>query len=233
MECSAYDDIRIQYGNNLKVDGLEELFKGTKLQATAGFILKIHSRRDDIERTNPQFKEGDIVLAYSEVAEYAILPGLGLTKLNDDVDTLPHYLGILGSSGLTTYIGLMKIGELKPAELVFVSVVAGAVGFFVGQLTKINGCRVVGVTGSDEKDWKQTYRVRNLLNLVGKSAEMQGFIVSHYVDHMDQFREEIICYLKQGKLKYRVDAKKDVDSFLEAFNSMFGGKDIGKAVIQL
>ncbi|KAH9320502.1 hypothetical protein KI387_015141, partial [Taxus chinensis] len=34
MECSAYDDICIQYENKLKVDGLEELFEGTKLQAT-------------------------------------------------------------------------------------------------------------------------------------------------------------------------------------------------------
>ncbi|KAH9318793.1 hypothetical protein KI387_020562, partial [Taxus chinensis] len=244
-----------------------------------------------VASANPQFKEGDIVLAFSEVAEYAILPGSGLTKLIDDVDTLPHYLGLLGSSGLTAYIGLMKIGELKPGEQVFVSAAAGAVGLVVGQLAKINGCRVVGVTGSDEKvkilkeefgfddafnyksetdwdaaltkyfptgidiyfenvggrmleavlnhintnaripvcgmisqyneDWKQTYGVRNLLNLVGKSAKMQGFIVAHYVDHMDQFREEMIGYLKQGKLKYRVDAKQGVDSFLEAFNSMF------------
>ncbi|KAH9288550.1 hypothetical protein KI387_032667, partial [Taxus chinensis] len=51
MECSAYDDIRIQYKNNLKVDRLEELFEGTKLPATAGFIFKIHSRRADIEKS--------------------------------------------------------------------------------------------------------------------------------------------------------------------------------------
>ncbi|KAH9290274.1 hypothetical protein KI387_034391 [Taxus chinensis] len=104
-----------------------------------------------VASANPKFNEGDIVLAFSEVAEYAILPGSGLTKLIDDVDTLPHYLGLLGSSGLTTYIVLMKTGDLKPEEQVFVSAAAGAVGFVVGQLAKINGCRVVGVTGSDKK----------------------------------------------------------------------------------
>ncbi|KAH9307116.1 hypothetical protein KI387_043788 [Taxus chinensis] len=51
MECSAYDDIRIQYKNNLKVDRLEELFEGTKLPATTSFIFKIHSRRADIEKS--------------------------------------------------------------------------------------------------------------------------------------------------------------------------------------
>ena len=77
------------------------------------------------------------------------------------------------------------------------------------------------------------YGVRNLLNLVGKCVKMQGFRVGHHLDQMDQFREEVTSYTKQGKLKYRVDMKQGIDSFLEAFGSMFSRKKIGKNVIQL
>jgi NADPH-dependent curcumin reductase CurA len=53
--------------------------------------------------------------------------------------------------GLTAYFGLMHICKPKTGETVVVSGAAGAVGVVVGQIAKINGCRVVGIAGSDEK----------------------------------------------------------------------------------
>jgi hypothetical protein len=54
-------------------------------------------------------------------------------------------------TGLTAYFGLMEIGKPKPGETMVVSGAAGAVGLVVGQIAKIHGCRVVGISGSDEK----------------------------------------------------------------------------------
>lgn len=51
----------------------------------------------------------------------------------------------------TAYFGFLEICKPKAGETVIVTGAAGAVGSIVGQIAKIKGCRVVGVTGSDEK----------------------------------------------------------------------------------
>jgi len=61
------------------------------------------------------------------------------------------YLGPLGVNGLTAYFGLLRVGAPAPGETVMVSAAAGSVGHLVGQIAKIAGTRVVGVTGSDAK----------------------------------------------------------------------------------
>jgi len=63
-------------------------------------------------------------------------------------------LGVLGRTGLTAYVGLLKIGELKDGggnNTVFVSAASGAVGSVACQIAKIKGCHVVGSTSSLEK----------------------------------------------------------------------------------
>lgn len=76
----------------------------------------------------------------------------GLKKLPELEHLSPDiWLGTLGMPGMTAYVGLLKIAELKPGQRVFVSGAAGAVGMLVGQIAKIKGCYVVGSCGSDEK----------------------------------------------------------------------------------
>lgn len=61
------------------------------------------------------------------------------------------YLGAMGMPGLSAYAGLLRIGEPKAGERVFVSGAAGAVGSVACQIAKIKGCYVVGSAGSAEK----------------------------------------------------------------------------------
>jgi NADPH-dependent curcumin reductase CurA len=62
------------------------------------------------------------------------------------------YLGALGMPGLTAYVGLLDIAEMKEGDTVFVSGAAGAVGSLVGQIAKRRGAaRVIGSAGSAEK----------------------------------------------------------------------------------
>ena len=97
------------------------------------------------------FKVGDFVSANLEWKEYQISNGNGLNKLNASASELTPFLGILGMTGLTAYLGLTEIGCPKPGETLVVSGAAGAVGSVVGQIGKIMGCKVVGIAGSDEK----------------------------------------------------------------------------------
>jgi NADPH-dependent curcumin reductase CurA len=61
------------------------------------------------------------------------------------------YLGLLGVPGLTAWVGLFRIANLKEGESVFVSGGAGAVGTAACQLAKLHGCRVLASAGSGEK----------------------------------------------------------------------------------
>jgi NADPH-dependent curcumin reductase CurA len=81
----------------------------------------------------------------------AVVSDKGLQKVDATMNPISYYLSVLGMTGLTAYIGLNHICKPLAGETVVVSGAAGAVGLVVGQLAKMQGCRVVGITGSDEK----------------------------------------------------------------------------------
>ncbi|TFD80630.1 NADP-dependent oxidoreductase [Cryobacterium sp. Sr8] len=65
---------------------------------------------------------------------------------------LSAYLGVLGMTALTAYVGLLEIAGLREGDTVFVSGAAGAVGTMVGQIARLKGAgRVIGSAGSVEK----------------------------------------------------------------------------------
>jgi NADPH-dependent curcumin reductase CurA len=85
--------------------------------------------------------------------EWAIVPARQLEPVDPAADGVPvsAYLGVLGMPGLTAWVGVHDIAEVRPGETFFVSAASGAVGSIAGQLAKIAGLRVVGSAGSAEK----------------------------------------------------------------------------------
>jgi NADPH-dependent curcumin reductase CurA len=104
-----------------------------------------------IDSTHAEFRKGDFISGNLEWKEYQVSDGKGLVKVDPKVSPLSSYLGVLGMTGLTAYLGLTEIGIPKAGETIVVSGAAGAVGSVVGQVGKIMGCNVVGITGTDEK----------------------------------------------------------------------------------
>lgn len=104
-----------------------------------------------VSSLHPDFKAGDFLVGYLDWKEYQVSKGEGLIKVDPEAASLPAYLGVLGMTGLTAYLGLKNIGLPKAGETVVVSGAAGAVGNVVGQIAKLMGCKVVGLAGSDEK----------------------------------------------------------------------------------
>lgn len=100
---------------------------------------------------NEDFKEGDFVNGMLQWKEFQTSTGKGLNKVDPEKASLSAYLGVLGLTGLTAYISLEHIGNLKKGETLLVSGASGAVGSTVGQIGKIKGCHVVGIAGTDEK----------------------------------------------------------------------------------
>jgi len=103
------------------------------------------------ESLAPGFKVGDFVMGMIPWQEEMVIDASGLQVVDGQIAPLSYYLGILGMPGLTAYFGLLDIGKPKRGETVVVSGAAGAVGIVVGQLAKIQGCRVVGIAGDDAK----------------------------------------------------------------------------------
>ncbi len=97
------------------------------------------------------FKVGDYVMGMLPWQEEMVVSATGLQVVDGNIAPLSYYLGILGMPGLTAYFGLLDIGKPKAGETVVVSGAAGAVGMVVGQIAKIQGCRVVGIAGDDAK----------------------------------------------------------------------------------
>lgn len=104
-----------------------------------------------VTSNHAQWAAGDIVLHFQGWREYHISSGIGLTKVDTSIAPMQAFLGAAGMPGQTAYFGLLRIGEPKAHETVFVSAAAGAVGSMVCQIARLKGCRVVGSVGSDEK----------------------------------------------------------------------------------
>ncbi len=94
--------------------------------------------------------EGDVVVGPTGWQERPTLSGDEVRPVDPSVDPATH-LGLLGTNGLTAYVGMLDIGDPEPGETVVVSAAAGSVGHVAAQLARIRGARVVGVAGSDEK----------------------------------------------------------------------------------
>jgi NADPH-dependent curcumin reductase CurA len=100
---------------------------------------------------DPSFKPGDLVLTWFGWREVFNAPAGTLQKL-DTLGLPPQaFLGVAGVNGLTAWVGLTKIAELKASDVVFVSAAAGAVGSVVCQIAKIMGHTVIGSAGGTEK----------------------------------------------------------------------------------
>ena len=96
------------------------------------------------------FAEGELVLAYTGWQDYALSDGASLSKLGSLAQP-SLALGVLGMPGFTAYMGLLDIGQPKAGDTVVVAAASGAVGSVVGQIAKLQGCRVVGIAGGAEK----------------------------------------------------------------------------------
>ena len=103
-----------------------------------------------IESRAKEFKPGDVVTSNFGWREYFMASPKELHPVSREVQPLSVYLGALGMTGMTAWVGLNLL-EVKANDVVFISGAAGAVGNVAGQLAKLRGCRVIGSAGSTEK----------------------------------------------------------------------------------
>lgn len=154
-----------------------------------GEVMRGFTVSEVVTSRHPDFAPGDIVQGTDGWQDYAVSDGV---NHNDRglVDTrnlqaaqaagLPVSTGlsVLGTTGLTGYYGILHVGKPAAGDTVLISGAAGAVGSVAGQVAKLQGCRVVGTAGSDEKcelareafgyDSVINYKEQDLVQAVGE-----------------------------------------------------------------
>ena len=163
-----------------------------------------------IESNSNIFSKGDFISSSYGWRDYFIANEKDLIKIDPINVPIQTYLGPLGFTGNTAYVGLFKIGNLQPGQTLLVSSAAGAVGSMVCQYAKINGCKVIASTGSDEKvEWltnslkvDHAFNYKKIENLVLYFKEICPDGFDFYFDNVGgDFLESVIYRMKNfGKI---------------------------------
>ena len=111
-----------------------------------------------VESRIPEYTAGDYVFNTNGWQAYG-LTGQGIDiftymfprKLDPFAAPISTAVGVLGMLGLTAYSGVWVQCQPKAGETVVVSAASGGVGQVAAQIAKIQGCRVVGIAGRQEK----------------------------------------------------------------------------------
>lgn len=115
-----------------------------------GDVMRGSAISEVVESNHPGLAVGDLVMGSTGWTEWHRSDGAGLVKIDTALPPTAM-LSVLGTTGVTAYCGLFKVGRPVAGDTVLVSGAAGATGSVVGQLAKIAGCRAVGIAGGEDK----------------------------------------------------------------------------------
>ncbi|GAB6263558.1 NADP-dependent oxidoreductase [Photobacterium sp. R1] len=114
-----------------------------------GDVMRSSGIGDVVASRHPDFPVGTRVMGMMGWTEYFVAKG-GLSPVPV---TVPQeaLLSVVALPGVTAYHGLYEVLKPEAGQTLVVTGAAGSVGSMVGQLAKLEGVRVVGIAGSDEK----------------------------------------------------------------------------------
>ena len=116
-----------------------------------------------VKSRNPAWEPGQVVYGMIEWADWSIWKGGDKTSLStvvggDGLVPITPYakpyaraLDVVGLNGITAYFAITEMAKPQPWETVLISSAAGSVGSLAGQIAKIRGARVIGLSSSEEK----------------------------------------------------------------------------------
>jgi NADPH-dependent curcumin reductase CurA len=106
-----------------------------------------------VESRDDRLAPGDLVSHLHSWRELAVGPAAEFERIDAQPGIPPSaFLGVLGTPGLSAYVGIADIARVGPGDTVYVSAAAGAVGSVAGQIARLRGARrVIGSAGSAEK----------------------------------------------------------------------------------
>ncbi|MGH1565339.1 NADP-dependent oxidoreductase [Mumia sp. DW29H23] len=135
---------------------------------------------------DPRFPEGSHVFHRVGWREHSLVPTSAVRAI--DVARAPEssYLGVMGHPGLTSWLGVARVADVRPGDVVLVTSAAGAVGAAAGQLALARGAsRVIGSVGSAEKAAYVTERLGFTDAFVYKERSLADYVAAQVPDGLD------------------------------------------------
>lgn len=139
-------------------------FQRSLLQGGRGYFLPYHVPGRPIsgpavarvaKSLHPQYPEGTLVSGWFDWADWMVAPRsndlIGMTVVDPAWGRPSLALHLFGITGMTAYFGILHVGQVAEGQNVVISSAAGAVGTIAGQIAKIRGARVIGLTSSAKK----------------------------------------------------------------------------------
>ncbi|MGW3650535.1 NADP-dependent oxidoreductase [Streptomyces sp. NPDC000878] len=190
-----------------------------------------------MKSSDDAFAVGDMVVHDYGWREHAVVDAAQATPIDTRLAPASAYLGLLGMTGLTAYTGLVRIAELEPGDIVFVSGAAGAVGSAVGQIAQnLGAVRVIGSAGSPEK-------VRYLLDELGFDAAFDYHdgpvaeqLAQHAPDGIDVYFDNVGGEHLEGALTHMRDfGRLALCGSIASYNddsAIHGPRNLGLAIVR-
>jgi NADPH-dependent curcumin reductase CurA len=94
---------------------------------------------------------GDRVITFGAWEDYSLIKAATSASLIPQWMTFIESLGPYGLNALTGYVGMLRVGDPRPNEVVVVSGAAGSTGSVAAQIAKIRGAMVIGIAGGRNK----------------------------------------------------------------------------------
>lgn len=199
-----------------------------------GEVMVGRTAGEVVESRADGFLPGDWVVGRLGWQDYSTARAGELQKIDTRLAPPTAWLGALGSTGVTAWVGLMLFGQPKAGETVLVSAASGAVGSVVGQLARNLDCRAVGIAGGPAKcaqvvaqygfdacvDYKDPRFEARLAQALPRGADVYfdnvgGPILDTVLPHMNQFGRIPLCGLVS---QYNAGEPYGLKNLREVFN---------------
>jgi len=147
-----------------------------------------------VQSKNDSLPEGTQVMGVFGWQDFAVTDCTAdfFMKLPDETQVpSTMHLGLFGPVGIAAYFGVIDIARPSAGEVMVVSAAGGATGSLVGQIAKLRGCRVVGITGSDEKCRWITEELGFDAAINYKKGRMFQGLLEHCPDGIDVYFDSV------------------------------------------